>query len=76
MTKKSEKFIDTPVKIGNTRDIKNQIDNNMLSTISTPQLLLHLLKRHKFGLVSVWAVAMTIGYLFPPAFDIIGSVIL
>lgn len=72
---KSLNLLETPFKLGSTRAIKKKVSNNHLDEIATGQILSHLIKRHKFGLVTAWAVLVTISYVFPPVWDILGSMV-
>lgn len=38
-----------------------------LEKLSTATIIWHVVKRHKFGLVSTWAAIVTTLYLFPTA---------
>ncbi len=72
---KTMNLLEQPFKMGKTRDIKNKVSNEMLSKVSTSRILWHLANRHKFGLVSAWALVVTIMWVFPPAFDMLRSLI-
>lgn len=66
----------TPVKAGSTgKDIKNKIGDNLLDKVGTGRIVWHLVKRHKFGLVSIYAIAITFVWLFPPGPDLLISMI-
>ncbi len=65
----------TPFKVGSAKAIKNKATNEALNEVSTMGLVWHIIKRHKFGLVLTWALVMTISYIFPPVWDILGSLI-
>lgn len=68
-------FLPTGSKTGSVREMKNKVSDDYLGKITTGRILWHLVKRHKFALVSVWAVLITISYIFPPVWDILGSLI-
>ena len=68
-------FLPTGSKTGTVREMKNKVSDNLLDKVSTSRILWHLVKRHKFGLVSIWAVLITISYMFPPVWDILGSLV-
>ena len=68
-------LLEVPFKAGKTRDIKNKVSEDYLRGISTPRIIWHLIKRHKFGLVTTWAVLITLTYVFPPFWDILGSLV-
>lgn len=72
---KSLDLIDTPFKMGSVKAMKKNISEDLLSKVNTSRIIWHLVKRHKFGLVTLWAVLITITYMFPPVWDILGSVI-
>jgi hypothetical protein len=63
---KSMEFIDTPFKVGSVKGIKSKAQNNALDSVGTGQIIWHLVKRHKFGLVSTYAIILTAVWLFPP----------
>lgn len=44
-----------------------------LKNVSTSTMLWAIVKRHKFALVSTYAIVLTIMYVFPPAPDLIMS---
>jgi len=69
-------YISTPVGESDGKAIKSKMSIKVLDNISTPKIIWHLVKRHKFGLVLIWAIVMTVSYMFPPVWDIIGSVFL
>lgn len=76
MTTKSMDLLEVPFKTNSTaKKIKDNLDSSVLYRISTSQIIWHLVKRHKFGLVSTWAVVVTIQWMFPPAFDMLTSLI-
>lgn len=77
MTKSTMAFMDSPrvFKAGKTKNIKENAIDLELGRVRTSTMLLHLVKRHKFGLVSAWAVLITLTYLFPPLWDIVGSLV-
>lgn len=68
------KYIQTPVK-NNIKEAVKTEGNITLSEISTGRIAWHLIKRHKFGLVSVYAFALTMLYLFPFLPDVIASLL-
>ncbi len=68
-------FLPTGSKTGTVREMKNKVSDDYLSKISTSRIFWHLTKRHKFGLVATWAVLITITYMFPPVWDILGSLV-
>lgn len=74
----SNRLIDSPKKFkaGRSKDIVSAQVDETLRGIKTPTILFHLVKRHKFGLVLTWAVVITISYLFPPVWDIVGVAII
>lgn len=63
---KSMEFIDTPFKVGSVKGIKSKAQNNVLNNVSTGQIIWHVVKRHKFGLVSTYAIILTAVWMFPP----------
>ncbi len=72
---KSMELIDTPFKMGRPKAMKKNVRNNYLNNISTGAMVWHLVKRHKFGLVLTWAILATVTYIFPPTWDILGSLV-
>lgn len=69
-----QKYIKTPVK-NNIKDASKQETERILKNIDAWAVLWHLVKRHKFGLVTTWAVTITALYVFPPLPYIIISLI-
>lgn len=51
-------------QIKKTKNAK-QIALKELDRIGTPSIIWHLVKRHKFGLVVAWAVAITLNTVAP-----------
>jgi hypothetical protein len=76
MTSKTMEFETTPFKTGSSKSIKKNISDNVLDKISTGRILWYLVKRHKFGIVLIWAILMTVSYMFPPIWDILGSIVI
>lgn len=65
-------FEATPFKtVGSTRAIKNKVENNVLDKVGTGQIVWHLVKRHKFGLVTTYAIILTSVWMFPPLPDVV-----
>lgn len=50
---------------------KAQTDINHMSSFA---IVWHLVKRHRMALVSIWAVLITVQYLFPFALDSLLSI--
>jgi hypothetical protein len=75
MTTKAMSYELTEPKVGNAKAIKQKATNEMLNKVSTSRILWHIVKRHKFGLVVTWGIIMTINYMFPQAWDILGSLV-
>ena len=63
---KSMEFIDTPFKVGGGKNIKSKKQSNALNDVGTGQIIWHLVKRHRFFLVSTYAVILTAVWVFPP----------
>lgn len=57
-----------PSKVTKKRSAELEIDR-----LNTFEIIWHLVKRHKFGLVSIWAVIITVLYLMPFLPDVILS---
>lgn len=68
-------FLPTGSKTSGVREMKNKVSDDYLGKITTSRILWHLTKRHKFGIVVLWAGIVTIDSLFPPVWDILGSLI-
>lgn len=75
MTTKTMDFETTPFKPGSIKVMRDKVSDSVLDKVSTSRIFWHLVKRHKFGLVSLWAVVITITWMFPPVWDILGSLI-
>ena len=67
------KYEETPVK--NTKLTHKDIALTQLERVSTSGIVWHLIKRHKFGLVTTWALVVTVFYLLPFLPDMIMSLI-
>lgn len=64
---KAMSYETTPFKVGSSpKAIKNKAGDNTLDRVSTSQIVWHLVKRHKFGLVSTYAIILTAVWVFPP----------
>jgi len=46
-----------------------------LKGVSTSKIIWHLVKRHKFGLVTGYAIVLTALYIFPPLPDLLVSLV-
>lgn len=76
MTTKSMEFKTTPFKIGSSsKELKNNVNNNVLDKINTGSIIWHLVKRHKFAIVSTYAIILTVVWMFPPLPYIVLSLI-
>jgi len=64
-------FKETGKKVN--KDTASNAKDYELKRIDTTHIIWHVIKRHRFGLVSAWAVVITILYVFPPAPDLILS---
>jgi len=74
---KSMDLLETPFKMGTSaRGLKNKVSDDMLSKVTTQRIIWHLVKRHKFGIVATWAVIITVLWAFPPATDILVSLVI
>lgn len=49
----------------NSPSVNHRLQMQALESISTKRLIWHVLKRHKFELVSTWAFVVTVVYVFP-----------
>lgn len=72
---KSSDYITAPAKNGKGSDITENLNERLLSQIGTGRILWHLVKRHKFALVLIWAIVVTISYMFPPVWDILFAIV-
>ncbi len=72
---KTMDFETMPFKTGSLKAMKNKVGDNLLDKIGTSQIIWYLIKRHKFSIVAMWAVVITITWAFPPFWDILGSLI-
>lgn len=61
--------------ISDTESILKKHDESMLNRISSGVILWHLLKRYKFELVVVWAVLVTLTFIFPPVWSILADIL-
>ena len=69
-------LLEQPFKVtGSSKDIKNKVGDNVLNRIGTGRILWHLVRRHKFAIVVLWAIIVTIDSIFPPVWDILGSLV-
>ena len=57
------------------KDTGNNAKDYTLKQVSTGTILWHVVKRHKFALVTLYAAILTILYLFPFAPDLLFSMI-
>lgn len=56
-------------------NILSKNNDSVLDKIGTGFILWHLLRRHKFELVVVWAVLVTITFIFPPVWSILADIL-
>lgn len=66
-------FIKTGKKV--TKNTVAGEHEHTLKSFETREMLWHLVKRHKFFLVSTWAFVITLVHFYPPAFDSLFSLI-
>lgn len=66
-------FEDIPVTKSKINHTKLSLDT--LERVGTFNILWYIVKRHKFGLVSVWAIVITILYLLPFLPQVLASAI-
>jgi len=72
---KSMELLEVPFKQGKASSIKNKVSDDYLGKITTSRILWHLVKRHKFAIVTTWAILITVTWAFPPFWDILGSLV-
>jgi hypothetical protein len=53
----------TPIK--NSKELGKQVKSANLDKIKTGTILWHLVKRHKFVLVTTYAIVLTVLYMLP-----------
>lgn len=56
-------YEETPIK--KSKVSKKTLALKELDTLNTSSILWFVIKRHKFGLVSTWAILVTLFYLVP-----------
>jgi hypothetical protein len=66
-------FIETGKK--QNKETGNRAVQNELKGIGTKAMLWAVVVRHKFFLVSTWAVFITLIHIFPPAADLIPTIV-
>lgn len=64
-------FEEIPVK--NSKGLAKRVKVADIDKLGTWSILWLLIKRHKFGLVSVWAISITALYFFPFLPDLVAS---
>lgn len=64
MARIKARYIETPVK-NNIKEAGNQDTLNILNRLDSGYLVWYLIKRHKFGLVTSWAVVITALWSMP-----------
>ena len=47
------------------KDTAKNVRNYSLKSVGTGAIIWHLVKRHKFGLMTLYALVMTLQYIFP-----------
>lgn len=57
------------------KDTVNGARDYALKNVKTGTLVWHVVKRHKFAIVTTYAIVLTILYVFPPAPDLIKAII-
>lgn len=70
------KYEKIPVNIKPSKESIKSDQARELNRLSTSAILWHLVKRHKFGLVSFYAVAITVLYLMPFLPSLIATIIM
>lgn len=67
------KYEETPVKPSKVS--AKTLALKELDRVGTASIVWFLIKKHKFGLVLTWAIIITVLYVFPPAPQILLSLI-
>lgn len=71
-----EKFIETPVKKLDKKTVKNiqkKTVKNELDRVSTLTMILFLIRKHKYFLVCVYAIVISLFYFIPTTPEFIRS---
>ena len=71
----SERYIDSKETFKASKGLGKKVAVNSLNNISTGAILWHLVKKHKFAIVSMYAIVLTAVYIFPPLPDILSSLL-
>lgn len=67
-------YLETPVKNNVKQAVKSE-QKAQLESINTGAIIWHLVKKHKFGLVSTYAFILTAVWLFPPLPSVIAALL-
>lgn len=70
---KTMQYEETPVK--KSKVSHKQVALQELSRVSTGAIIWYLVKRHKFGLVTTWAIIVTLFYTVPFLPDLLFNLI-
>lgn len=74
MTTQTMDLLDSPAKLKmNKREVKSKLSTAVLDKFGTGQMLWHITKRHKFGIVLFWAGYMTLVNFVPFFNDLVIS---
>lgn len=65
-------YEETPI----SKKVSKEAKNSVLTDVKTGSMLWHIVKRHKFGLVATYAVAITVLYFVPMTGDLLRTAIL
>lgn len=67
------KYEETPINKTVSKEAVKKHKNDQLDKVSTSAIIWHLVKRHKFALVTTYAVVLTVFYFMPFLPDILFS---
>lgn len=62
-------------KVKDVKGAKKWHLSKELEEVSTGRILFYLVVRHKYQLLTVWAIFATVQLIFPPAFDLVVAAI-
>lgn len=72
---KTSQFIETPVSTKPSKTAINKYKTDELNKLDTGAIIWHLVKRHKFALVTTYAVVLSVFYFMPFLPDILFSIV-
>lgn len=69
------KYEETPINKTVSKEAVKKHKNDQLDKVSTSAIIWHLVKRHKFALVTTYAVVLSVFYFMPFLPDILFSIV-